>query len=77
MTKRESGWYRVWYNEGDEPWLALYDHVFNSWSAPYSDCGYSSDEFHKIDPQMVMTPSGQIVYNQPAHDPLYNTKQEG
>ncbi|MGL5280630.1 MAG: hypothetical protein ACRC8W_02610 [Plesiomonas shigelloides] len=25
-----------------------------------------------IDPQMVMTPDGQIVYNQPAHDQLRN-----
>lgn len=74
MSKRESGWYRVVVRYG--AWQ-LFEWTDEGW---VTDCGlikYYDDDFSEIDPQMVMTPSGQIVYNQPAHDPLYNTKQEG
>lgn len=81
MSKRESGWYLVWVNIGDEPVLRRYYADEPTWI----DCAYCDGEmievddnfYDKIDPQMVMTPEGQIVYNQPAHDPLYNTKREG
>ncbi|MGL4468542.1 MAG: hypothetical protein ACRCUK_13765 [Plesiomonas shigelloides] len=74
MTKRESGWYRVFINS-DRPQLMLYADGFWIDDGVYGL--FEDEDVAEIDPQMVMTPSGQIVYNQPAHDPLYNTKQEG
>ncbi|MGL4927996.1 MAG: hypothetical protein ACRC4K_14605 [Plesiomonas shigelloides] len=75
MSKRESGWYRV------VMWGSVKHFVFefdaeNGWVDAYGDPTYTDNDFAEIG-DMVMTPSGQIVYNQPAHDPLYNTKQEG
>lgn len=81
MSKRESGWYRVWVRDGENPKLTRYfahDFTWIERSIYDGSVMEVGDNFyHKIDPQMVMTPEGQIVYNQPAHDPLYNTKQEG
>ncbi|MGL5282542.1 MAG: hypothetical protein ACRC8W_12485 [Plesiomonas shigelloides] len=77
MTKRESGWYRVELAADGDWSMAQYFSGVKFWIVT-SDCNIWFDrDFHRIDPKMVMTPSGQIVYNQPAHDPLYNTKQEG
>lgn len=76
MTKRESGWYRVKFHHDDEPQIVFYD--AEHYCFRIVGCSDEvSGNYAEIDPQMVMTPSGQIVYNQPAHDPLYNTKQEG
>ncbi|MGL5528487.1 MAG: hypothetical protein ACRDCI_08960 [Plesiomonas shigelloides] len=36
-----------------------------------------SAAFDGIDPKMVMTPEGEIVYHSAEHDLVYNTKQEG
>lgn len=77
MSKRESGWYRVWINESAIPLIGIYDRQKDEWGFPYADGTYLEDGLYKIDPKMVMTLSGQIVYNQPAHDTMYNTKQEG
>ncbi|MGL5280705.1 MAG: hypothetical protein ACRC8W_02990 [Plesiomonas shigelloides] len=72
MTKRESGWYRV-----------LLKFNFGERYAVVRTCDGLRFELPSLATglvdvkEMVMTLEGQIVYNQPAHDPLYNTKQEG
>lgn len=78
---RDSGWYRVWLHENKSkflstnPCLMKWDSVSEVFNSEYWT--YKESDVHKIDPQMVMTTDGRIVYNQSAHDPLYNTKQEG
>lgn len=81
MTKRESGWYRVWSAENENPKIRrYYAHDFtwienNSRDGSMMEVG---DNFYwKIDPQMVMTVSGEMVYHNNEHNPLYNTQQEG
>lgn len=76
MTKRESGWYRVNVSWCEETLLLEWHSDLECW---YDGRDFISDEdeVQCHDPQMVMTPEGQIVYKQTAHDPLYNTKQEG
>ncbi|MGL5669082.1 MAG: hypothetical protein ACRDD9_23515 [Shewanella sp.] len=74
---RESGWYRVKIGVNGCWELAEYFSGGKYWEVTNYDGSWSDIEFNDIDPQMVMTPEGQIVYNQQAHDPLYNTKQEG
>lgn len=78
---RESGWYRVWIVEGENPKIRrYYAHDF-TWIESDSRDGSMievGDNFYwKIDPQMVMTPSGEMVYHNQEHNPVYNTKQEG
>lgn len=81
MTKRESGWYRVWVRGGEHPKLARYfahDFTWIERSIYDGSVMQAGDNFyHKIDPQMVMTPSGEIVYHNTEHNPVYNTSQEG
>ncbi|MGL5727258.1 MAG: hypothetical protein ACRCYD_05320 [Plesiomonas sp.] len=83
MTKRESGWYRVkhkdteWSEGGHE--LVEYVSERGCFLAPDNFCEMDSvhdDYFEYVDPQMVMTPEGEIVYHNAQHDPLYNTAQE-
>ncbi|AUM58673.1 hypothetical protein phiP47_045 [Plesiomonas phage phiP4-7] len=75
MTERESGWYRAVVRYGS--WQLFEWDANEGW---VTDCGlikYHDDDFSEIDPQMVMTPSGEMVYHRSEHDPLYNTSQEG
>ncbi|MGL4752519.1 MAG: hypothetical protein ACRCXB_08905 [Aeromonadaceae bacterium] len=77
MSKLESGWYRVWFSGCENPVIMLWNGVGGYWQDGFDVYHEDDEEIGDFDPKMVMTPSGQIVYNQPAHDPLYNTKQEG
>lgn len=76
MTKRESGWYRVKIGEGGLWEIAEYFSGSNHWEMTNYDGAWSDIELHEIDPQMVMTVSGEMVYHN-QQDPLYNTQQEG
>ncbi|MGL5488541.1 MAG: hypothetical protein ACRDC6_19940 [Shewanella sp.] len=76
MTKRESGWYRVRLDGEYDFRVAKYLSEPDKWLIHGYECGMHNEDFAEIK-EMVMTTGGQIVYNQPAHDPLYNTKQEG
>ncbi|MGL5726586.1 MAG: hypothetical protein ACRCYD_01870 [Plesiomonas sp.] len=74
---RESGWYRVKFLSDDDWEFALYFSDYFFWITA-GDAGEWRDyDFHEIDPKMVMTPAGEIVYHSAEHDPVYNTKQEG
>ncbi|MGL4600254.1 MAG: hypothetical protein ACRCVE_01855 [Plesiomonas sp.] len=69
MNKRESGWYRVWNSACEGVMLMEWDAAINEWcvyDANKDEHLYQDGVVTCIDPQMVMTPSGQIVYNQPA-----------
>lgn len=72
MSKCESGWYRVLlkFNFG-EKYAVVRTCDGRSFELPSLATGIVDVK------EMVMTLEGEIVYNQPAHDPLYNTKQEG
>ncbi|MGL5727373.1 MAG: hypothetical protein ACRCYD_05905 [Plesiomonas sp.] len=73
MTKRESGWYRVTIKGHCEYELAMY--IDNHWLMNGAELPFYDYELD-VDPQMVMTPEGEIVYHTVQHDPLYNTAQE-
>lgn len=84
MTKRADGWYRVWIHENKSkskfiltnPCLMKWDSETESFNSEY--WSYKDQDLHKIDPKMVMSIEGELVYHQHnKHDPLYNTKQEG
>ncbi|MGL5309428.1 MAG: hypothetical protein ACRDAL_02370 [Plesiomonas shigelloides] len=77
MTKRESGWYFVNIDGEENKELALFSSDANLWKVTGDSFQWYDSDFVYIDPKMAVTPLGEIVYNQPAHDPLYNTKQEG
>ncbi|MGL5529071.1 MAG: hypothetical protein ACRDCI_12000 [Plesiomonas shigelloides] len=79
MTKRESGWYRVFVSWTENAVLMEWDAHTQRWFGYgyYDGDSFEDGDVQCHDEEMIMTPSGQIVYNQPAHDPLYNTKQEG
>lgn len=73
MTKRECGWYRVTHKDVIKWHILFYSAYQDKWLY-----GAEWVEFDDLEvDRMVMTPSGQIVHNQPAHDPMYNTSQEG
>lgn len=78
MSKRESGWYRVCSDHFS--WELL---RFDAKSGLFrvDDDWMDEDLLLKlnvvIDPKMVMTLSGEIVYHNNEHNPLYNTQQEG
>lgn len=73
MTKRESGWYRVKHKNSNVTEIALCYNGF--WSFVGTECQPEEIEIYVY--EMVMALSGQIVYNHPVHDPLYNKKQDG
>lgn len=83
MTKRKSGWYRVWVHENEtrsrflltNPCIMKWNSEDELFHAEY--WSYRAQDFYKIDPQMVMTTSGEIVYHNNEHNPLYNTQQDG
>lgn len=79
MTKRESGWYRVWDKNYCKWELLKFDAESNLWTVG-DDCFSDSTLLlagDVIDPKMVMTLSGEIVYHRNEHNPLYNTQQDG
>lgn len=74
MTKRADGWYKVSFDENDEPAIALY--VDGTWMVIGSLVVLDETELEVK--EMVMSIEGELVYHQHnKHDPLYNTKQEG
>ncbi|MGL5726282.1 MAG: hypothetical protein ACRCYD_00285 [Plesiomonas sp.] len=70
---RKSGWYRVKSKYTGEWELAM--HIDNMWLMLGAELPFYDHELD-IDPQMIMTPNGEIVYHTAQHDPLYNTAQE-
>ncbi|MGL5283958.1 MAG: hypothetical protein ACRC8W_19835 [Plesiomonas shigelloides] len=71
---RKNGWYRVRFDD-DEGWILVnYNPISDIWCS--GAVVYWEEDFAEIDPQMVMTPNGEIVYHNAQHDPLYNTAQE-
>lgn len=73
---RKNGWYRVKFVTDGDWELAQYISDKECWFVTAEGGLWFDNEFHKIDPQMVMTPTGEIVYHNAQHDPLYNTAQE-
>lgn len=77
MTKRKSGWYRVQVSMHGAHELAEYYKISETWQLKGTEREYVDSQFYFIDPQMVMTLSGELVYHRNEHDQLYNTKHEG
>lgn len=76
---RESGWYRVNVAWTVNVIIMEWDSHLSRWFATgtyHNACYEDGDMVQCHDPQMVMTPNGEIVYHTSQHDPLYNTAQE-
>lgn len=70
---RESGWYKIKFNSSGEPEIAY--HTNGKWLIVGSDIDLGEHDIEVI--CKVMTVSGELVYHNAEHDPVYNTKQEG
>lgn len=68
VTKRKSGWYRVFVGAYHRPAILYYDSRCQVWEIN-GNWDALPDEW-QVDPQMVMTSSGELVYNKTVYDPL-------
>lgn len=71
VTKRESGWYRVRFDEEHDFWIAKYSSESDKWLIHGFQYGMHDKDFVEIK-EMVMTPSGELVYHKAEHDSVYN-----
>lgn len=70
MTKRESGWYLVRFDEEYDFWIAKYSSESDKWLIHGFQYGMHDKDFVEIK-EMVMTQSGELVYHKAKHDPVY------
>ncbi|MGL5281067.1 MAG: hypothetical protein ACRC8W_04810 [Plesiomonas shigelloides] len=70
---RESGWYRVKHKNSKVTEVALCYNGF--WSFVGTQRQPEEGEIYVY--EMIMTLSGEMVYHNAEHNPVYNTKQEG
>ncbi|SUB64031.1 Uncharacterised protein [Plesiomonas shigelloides] len=69
MTKRESGWYLVRFDEEYDFWIAKYSSESDKWLIHGFQYGMHDKDFVEIK-EMVMTPSGELVYHKAKRDPV-------